>query len=288
MSNPIKAIGKVFKAVVKVVKKIAIPVLAIGAAVVTGGAALGLLPSLGSIAGGLGLSAGLTTVLTTAGQGALLGMGAAAITGKSILKGATAGFVTGGVLGGLGAATGLSGTAANGGVNGAANGTASTATSTISPVAEGLGSAVTNGSLGTVNGAVTVAPTISPAALANAASAPLDLGLPALKASTGLGGALKSVVSAPFDAFGKMHPYTQASVIQGVGNGISSYAQAKAEREKEERDRQQIEESYSSIGSSWAPQASAGLGSAMANSSTGRRYVWQVDPKTGDVFQKAV
>ena len=73
MSNPFKAIGKVFKKVVKVVKKIALPAIMIGAAVLTGGAALGLLPSVGSMlgAGGLGLSAGLTSVISSAGTGAL-------------------------------------------------------------------------------------------------------------------------------------------------------------------------------------------------------------------------
>ena len=50
MSKLLKSIGKVFKKIVKVVKKFALPILAIGAIVLTGGAALGLaLPSLGSV-----------------------------------------------------------------------------------------------------------------------------------------------------------------------------------------------------------------------------------------------
>ena len=41
MSGVFKAVGKVFKGVVKVIKKVALPALAIGAIVLTGGAAIG-------------------------------------------------------------------------------------------------------------------------------------------------------------------------------------------------------------------------------------------------------
>ncbi len=66
MSGVLKKIGKVFKKVVKVVKKIALPVLAIAAVGLTGGAALGFLPGLSTTLGSLGLSPALTGILSTA------------------------------------------------------------------------------------------------------------------------------------------------------------------------------------------------------------------------------
>lgn len=113
MSGIVKTLGKVFLAPIahvlpkkyrKVVRKVALGALMVGAVVMTGGAALGVLPSMGAMVGGLGLSAGLTTALTgaisTGAVGAVTGM----LTGG--FKGATKGFLlgaaTGGVLGGLG------------------------------------------------------------------------------------------------------------------------------------------------------------------------------------------
>jgi hypothetical protein len=80
MSGLFKSIGKIFKKVVKVLKKVALPALAIAAVVVTGGAALGLLPAiagLGGLAASLGASPLIAGVLSAAGTGATLG----AITG---------------------------------------------------------------------------------------------------------------------------------------------------------------------------------------------------------------
>lgn len=106
MSNPLKAVTKTFKKVVKVVKKVALPALAIGAVVLTGGAALGALPSVGSVLGGLGLSPALTGILTSAAKSAAFGAIGSALTGGSIIKGATTGFIVGGAMGGLGALAG--------------------------------------------------------------------------------------------------------------------------------------------------------------------------------------
>lgn len=125
MSGVFKAIGKVFKSVVNVVKKIALPALMIGAVVLTGGAALGLLPAVGTMIGGLGLSAGLTTVLTGAITYGALGAGigglTAAISGKNILKGATTGFIGGAIGGGLLGAVAPGAIQANGFFGGALN-----------------------------------------------------------------------------------------------------------------------------------------------------------------------
>lgn len=104
MSGVLQGIGKVFGKVLKVAKKVAIPALMVGAVVLTGGAALGVLPALGTMVGGLGLSAGLTSVLTGAISTGAIGAVGGFLTGG--MKGATKGFLlgaaTGGVLGGLG------------------------------------------------------------------------------------------------------------------------------------------------------------------------------------------
>jgi hypothetical protein len=82
MSGILKGLGKVFKKVFKVVKKVLPYALAIGAIVLTGGAALGVLPAVGTVIGGLGLSAGVTAALTSAvtmaGWGGLAGL----VTGR--------------------------------------------------------------------------------------------------------------------------------------------------------------------------------------------------------------
>jgi hypothetical protein len=71
-------VGKVFKKVFAVAKKVLPIALAVGAVVLTGGAAIGALPAVGTVIGGLGLSAGVTTALTSAvtmaGWGGLAGL----------------------------------------------------------------------------------------------------------------------------------------------------------------------------------------------------------------------
>lgn len=110
MSNPFKAIGKAFKAVVKVVKKVAVPALIIGAVVLTGGAALGALPAIGSVLGSIGITGTMASVLGGAISSAAVGAGVggltAAISGKDVWSGikggALTGAITGGIAGGLG------------------------------------------------------------------------------------------------------------------------------------------------------------------------------------------
>lgn len=242
MSNPIKALGRVFKKVISVVKKVALPALAIGAVVLTGGAALGLLPSVGSLAGSLGLSAGLTSVLTSAATSATIGAGLSAVTGGSILKGATAGLITGGVLGGanaaLGAAKGL-GNAAQ--AAGAGGNTASTAASFADKVAGAPGlDVISNGSLANAGSAV-------------ASSSAGGLGMAGkvggLAASSGAGTALiDPVVSsvAPSASGGGLmgflnkNPIMGGMVIQGLGQGLMANEQNKAAQ----RERDQIAANY--------------------------------------------
>lgn len=112
MSGLFKSLGKIFKKVIKVLKKIALPALAIAAVVVTGGAALGLLPGiagLGGLAASLGASPFIAGVLSAAGTGATIGaIGGLLTTGslKGAIKGASIGFLTGGIAGGIGQALG--------------------------------------------------------------------------------------------------------------------------------------------------------------------------------------
>jgi hypothetical protein len=114
MSGVLKSISKVFISPIssliggkvgKIIKKVAIGALAVGAVVLTGGAALGILPALGTVVGGLGLSAGLTSVLTGAISSGAIGAVGGLLTGgfKGMTKGLLMGAVTGGVLGGIGA-----------------------------------------------------------------------------------------------------------------------------------------------------------------------------------------
>lgn len=122
MSGIFKSIGKVFKKVVKVavtgvaglikpLRKILLPALMVGAVVLTGGAALGALPAIGSVLGSVGISGGLASVLggaiSTGALGAVTGGLGAAISGKNILKGATGGFLSGALTGGVMGAAGM-------------------------------------------------------------------------------------------------------------------------------------------------------------------------------------
>lgn len=104
MSGVFKGIGKIFKGVVKVVKKVAIPALMIGAVVLTGGAAIGALPSLGTMLGGLGLSAGVSSALAGAISSGAVGAVVGGLTGgwKGAKKGFLGGAITGGVMGAAG------------------------------------------------------------------------------------------------------------------------------------------------------------------------------------------
>jgi len=215
MSGVLKGIGKVFKKVGHVLKKVALPVLAIGAVVLTGGAALGLLPAVGSVLGGLGLSAGLTTaltgVVTGAGWGGLVG----GITGgkKGLLKGALLGGVTGGVL----SATGALGAAAAPSATGA--GAATTAASSAPVVGGG----------GLLSSASELAQGVSavPANLTSAIPSIASAGASAAPALAGTGGLL-----------GGSNPYVLPSLLQGVGGALSQH---EADKSLSKRERQQAE-----------------------------------------------
>lgn len=207
MSGILKTIKKAFispiSAVIggktgKLIRKVALGAVMVGAVVMTGGAALGVLPSLGTMVGGLGLSAGLTSALTGAISTGAVGAVTGALGGG--FKGATKGFLlgaaTGGVLGGIGVL------GPNGLIGGgkAAAGAASSSLST----GPGLSSSIANATLP----ATTTAPALGLAApgmsggigvpsFINAAApsvastvAPLTTALPNVAAAAGNGGGI--------------------------------------------------------------------------------------------------
>lgn len=208
MSGVLKAVGKVFKKVAKVVKKIALPALAIGAVVLTGGAALGVLPSIGAIGSSLGLSAGLTSVLSSAASAATVGAVGSAITGGNIVKGATAGFVTGGLLGGIGQAMPK------------ALGAAKAAGGTVANVAASTTPAASTGFNVPIDGS----PSFS-----SPTPAAMGTGMPQVASGSG------NVVSGAFDFLGK-NPMITGSLVQGFGQGMMAKGQMKAQRKAEERE----------------------------------------------------
>lgn len=202
MSGLLKGIGKVFKKL----KKIALPVLAIGAIALTGGAALGVLPALSSTIGSLGLGTTLTGALTTAAQGATFGAVGSALMGKNPIKGAVTGMAIGG---GMGLASGLLAPAA-----GAATGSAGSAAGDIVTTGRGAMSAADIGA------AVTQGPTAAVAAPAAAAgqAAAAGTGGGIMSGLGGLGGVIKD------------NPILVGAAMQGIGSGIMARQAAKEDQ----------------------------------------------------------
>jgi hypothetical protein len=239
MSGLLTGIKKVFKKVGKVLKKIALPALAIGAVVLTGGAALGVLPSIGALGSSIGLSSGLTGILATAAKSATIGAVGSALTGGDPIKGATAGFLTGGLVGavsGLGASQ-----VAKTGVAAATNAT------TAAPGGTPVNLPAT--------GTTIELPNTDPAAVATKAPA----------AVSGLGAA--QVQGQPVTATGgnplsflERNPILAGSLIQGIGGGLMAGAQAKAERKAYERDQANYGDTSQLFRSSPTPQGSQPAG----------------------------
>lgn len=226
MSNPFKAVGKVFKKVVhSTVGKIIIGALMVGAVVLTAGAALGALPAIGSVLGSVGISGTMASILGGAismgAVGAVTGGIMGAATGKGFFSGAEGGFLmgaaTGGVLGGIGVIgpNGIFGSMGQG----AATTAATNGGISISPTATTQAtSAMANSGLGTaasaaqVGAAVPTAVTTSATTAASAAGAAQAAGH-GLLGSAGIG------------------PILQAggSIISGFASGKAAEAQTAAE-----------------------------------------------------------
>jgi len=260
VSNPLKAIGRAFKAVVRVAKKVALPALAIGAVVLTGGAALGALPKVGALLAKAGIKGALASTLTAAAKGATIGAVGSALTGGNVVKGATAGFVTGGILGGanaaLGGVKGL-GTAAAG-----SGGSSSAASNALNVIDNGKIAAMGSGATATQG----LGSAVASAGLGNAASA-----VPTAAAVPSSGGIL---------GFMNQNPVMAGMAVQGLGQGLMAREQAK----QQERDAAETAANYSDL--SGLPQyRSQGNNFAPANQVfnsaiyAGKRVT--LDPKTG-------
>ena len=272
MSGILKSIGRVFKKAVKAVKKVALPVLAIGAVIVTGGAALGALPAVGSLVGtsvlgSTALASAITTGITTAGLGGAIGFVTSGGKLKGLTKGALVGGLTGGVLGAAGAMT------ANAGAGGAMN--------------LGIGKAGTIAGMG--QSAAGVAPGEAASGLIDpvlsggvdaASAAGASIGeATATTAAKGLGSSLVAKTGGGLlggmDGIGKA--LLLGNVINGLGSGLTQRAQAQDEKAKERR----IRESYAGTGGLWmTPQ---GL-EAMPTASTQFAY----DPGSKRIVRQAM
>lgn len=199
MSGLLKGVKKIFKKVGKVLKKIALPALAIGAVVLTGGAALGVFGAggLSGALGAIGISGPLQAVAASAAKAATMGAVTSAITGGNPIKGATTGLLVGGAIG---AAGGLGQKVAGAGNAAANTGALANADETVN-LAKGL-SGYPTGNGTPFNGA--------PAA------------------SGGLGSGVLSFLN--------NNPVVGGTLIQGIGSGIIASGQAKAQRKADERE----------------------------------------------------
>jgi hypothetical protein len=245
MSNPFKAIGKVFKKVVKVVKKIALPALMIGAVVLTGGAALGALPALGTILGSVGISGTLASVLGGAismgAVGAVTGGLMGAVTGQGFMKGATTGFLggalTGGIGGGIGliGANGIFGGAAAAGASGhALGGAGATAMTTGAGGMSGAAGAIGAGGMAGANVAGQVGVGMLNGSIPTAVSSSLAAAAPAATAASG--GLLGTLAPQLLQVGGQM--------ISGFAAGKAAEAQAEAEAEEDKANYDRIAFNY--------------------------------------------
>lgn len=211
MSGIVSSAKKIFKKVVKVAKKVLPIVIAAAAIYFTAGAALGVAGTAGGwgaaasgLVGKLGLGSTLTGVLTgavtQAGYGAVLGGGIAALTGGDVNKGLLSGAVAGSVTGGVLGGVGLP----------------------TDPL-QGIGEAPAAAA-----GGVT-----APSTVATGTPTSVLPGTPA--AAPGAGTGLLSKAG----SFIEKNPVTAGLAIQGLGTGISGFAQAQAQTEAAELQAQQ-------------------------------------------------
>lgn len=235
-------IKKVFKKVTKAIVKVAPIALLAGAAIFTGGAALGLAPfagGWGAAAAGFASNLGLTGTLgsivtgavTQAGYGALAGGLISGVTGGNVIKGAQmgalTGAVTGGVTGGLGFATDPLGGGAAAGQPGAA--AAPGATPATSPT--GFASFTPSTSVAPVSG-----PPVGDLTLGGAAAAPAAAG-PATAAAAPVAG-----TPTGFGSF--LDKEVVGRTLAGLGQGYLEGQSAKDERDLQIRLRDDRQASY--------------------------------------------
>jgi hypothetical protein len=281
MSGVVRSVGKIFKKVVRTIKKVAPVVLAAAAIYFTVGAALGVAGTAGGWGGaasglvgklGLGSTLGgiVTGAVTQAGYGAVIGGAFAAATGddvsRGLLRGATVGAVTGGVLGGLGLPT--------------------------DPF-EGIGEAPATAASSAVTGGGRAGGVGTPG---------VGGGFDGIVARTGGGTGLLSKIG----AFVEKNPVASGLAIQGLGTGISGFAQASAQTEAAELLAQQKKDEANRIAGNFDVGGGGGLltGSGMLTDPTldttarptpaqqfnpvtvlakSRGAMWRYNPETGQI-----
>lgn len=244
MSNPFKAVGKVFKKVVKVVKKVAIPALMIGAVVMTGGAALGALPAMGTMLGSIGISGTLASVLGGAismgAVGAVTGGLGAAVTGGNPWKAAQGGFLAGAATGGVLGAAGVIG--ANGvfganGILGMGQGAGATplgagGASIMGPAGQAMPAAAQIAG----GGGIPITAAQAHAMTAGVVGAPAAAGTAAATAGGGLGGLLGANAPALLQGAGQ--------IISGFSKGAMADKQLNAQKEEDQAEYDRISFNY--------------------------------------------
>lgn len=242
MSGLVKGIGKVFKKVFNAVKKVAFPLLAIGAIVFTGGAALGLAPLAGGWGGAVGsalsamgvsttgtLGSILTGAVTQAGTGAAIGGLTSLATGgdftEGAAKGGMIGAVTGGVMGSglLGGASKAAGTVTASGRNAPAG-----MIKGSDAIAQGRAAA------GLLPGGAVGGPSIPDATKIATPATGYDPSTLASDAGTGGGRLLGKVLTSP----------VAGQVIGGIGQGLMSGMAAKEASEADKEEQERITGSY--------------------------------------------
>lgn len=237
MSGVAKTIGKVFSKIGDVVKKVAAPLLAIGAIVFTGGAALGLAPLAGgwggAVASGLGALGAptggvLASVLTQAGTGAALGGLTSLATGNDFAQGAALGATGGALTGGISGMIGSGVTAA-----------ASSAPNLSGPMTMSTRNLTAAAGIPQAAAVAPTAPVAATTAAPVVAAAPATATVPTAQGvvSKALGGIGKFISS---EGGGQI----VGNTISGIGQGLLSGMAAKDEAQALEDQQQRITDSY--------------------------------------------
>jgi hypothetical protein len=315
MSGVAKGVKKVFKTVGKVAKKVLPFALPAAALIFTGGAALGLTPSFGAMAGGLigklGLGSTMSSVLTGAvthaGFGGLAGGAIGALTGgkqgmrKGLGLGQLAGAATGGISGYMNAPS-LAGAAGQQGARGLSQATGASAPRDVSESTRAMTrmGMEGGGDLPGQTGASSFQPRSMgiappPAAATGMGYSPPGApaggvqtqaargitsavqGLPsaAMTGATGLGGAQRS----------GMDPYVQAHLITALGGAFPAVMKAATGDDDDENQQLQVENARrEAIASNYA---GTGIGTYQPTFSTGTasRAVtsYRYDPQQGRI-----
>jgi hypothetical protein len=290
MSGLVKGIGKIFKKVFNVVKKVAVPLLAIGAIVFTGGAALGLAPLAGGWGGAVtaGLSAMgvntagalgsvLTSVGTQAGIGAAIGGVTNVAMGGKFGDGAAMGALGGAVTGGLTGVAGL----ANGGAGLLGGGKAAGTVTASSRSANGLLPSIpANGTDVFSNGGAIKSAIPNPAALQGAATGGAATAGPAgvvtggtNAAVAGGGGLLSTALSSPM----------LGGIVGGIGQGLMTGMAAKEQAEADEDEQKRITGSYEVDPSAYSQATVDTAARPTSEQKWGRRGRAQFNQATGQI-----